>query len=320
MGIYKKWFLQVLGLSVIIIIFSTVIGKSVLIGPVYDAKIFRLDKKIDTLIIGASHAVAALDPQFFAGAESVARNGEPLFFTYYKIKNLLEHNRNIKTLILAFSPVQISKYHDYLFVSGMPECRANLMDYFFLMDDSGRRYFQKFTPEYIMVSAKYDFGLPLSFVDDLRVIGRYYTNRINYRSYKFWGGYHGVSGAHVEERIINKKIKYYFYGNDASFKESQTAIEHFKKMVQLCSEKSIRFIMVNTPKHEIFRKKTPAFYNLKHHSIIQEILGAYPQVRYYDYSSLYLPDDNFFDGDHLNRKGGQKFSEMFMNVLKAGIL
>lgn len=320
MNTYKKWLFQVIGLSVIVIILCTLFGKYAFIKPVYDLKLFKLEKTIDTLIIGASHAVAALDPQFFMRTESVARNGEPLFFTYYKIKNLLDQNSNVKTLILAFSPVQISKYHDYLFVSGMPECRANLMEYFFLMDDSGRRFFNKLTPEYIIVSAKYDFGIPLSFLDDLRVIGQYYLDRVNYRSYKFWGGYHGVSGVHIEDRIINKKIKYYFYGNDKSLKESDIAIEHFKKIVRLCSEKSVRLIIVNTPKHEIFRQKTPAFYTLKHKAVIQEVLEAYPQVTYYDYSNINFPDEYFFDGDHLNKKGGQKFSEIFMNTLKAEML
>lgn len=315
MSIYKKWLFKVLGLSFFIIGFSTVLGKTALIAPVYDVKLFKLDRNIDTLIIGASHAVAALDPHFFKSTENVARNGEPLFFTYYKTKRLLEQNNNIKTLILSFSPIQISKYHDYLFVSGMPECRANLMDYFFLMDDEGRRYFRKLSPEYMIVTAKYDYGLPLSFLDDVRVIARYYFNRIDYRAYKFWGGYHEVFGVHLEDNVIKKKIAYYFYGNDKKFRESDVAIEHIKKIAQICSEKSVKLILVNTPKHKSFMRAVPHFYHSKHGEVIQDIMNTNPDVTYYDYSSLALADEYFFDGDHLNNKGGVKFSKMLANLL-----
>jgi hypothetical protein len=191
------------------------------------------------------------------------------------------------------------------------------MDYFFLIDDDGRRYFSKFSPEYMIVSAKYDFGLPLSFLDDLRVIGRYYLNQINYRAYKFWGGYHGVFGVHLEERITDKKIRHYFFGNDQALKESDIAIEHIKKIVRLCSEKSVRLIIVNTPKHASFQQKIPLFYKLKHAAVIQDVLNSQPGVTYYDCSGMILPDDHFFDGDHLNNIGGRKFSEMFMNLISA---
>ncbi len=98
---YKKWLLTISISTLALLAISVVIGKT-LIAPIYNPDLFVIDEQYSTVIIGASHSATSFNPEHLSNSKNLAESGEPLFYTYYKLKTLLRLNKHITRIVLSF--------------------------------------------------------------------------------------------------------------------------------------------------------------------------------------------------------------------------
>lgn len=309
-----------LWISPILMLLTAVTGKLLLIDPVFDTANLVLKDAVNTLIVGASHSACAFNPNLFDNAVSAANDGEPIFLTYHKAKTVIEKNEGIKTIVMAFSPLHLSKSQDFNLFSRNAASRNFHMNYFMLIDNEGRKFLDKSSEDFWVAKMKYDFGLPLSYMSDLPLIINHYMDRNNCFSYDFWGGFNRTNGVHLEDDSIIKKTNYYFYDSQHTvLGVSEIAIEHLKKIIELCENKSIQLIMVNTPKHRKYRIRTPLYYHTEYQKFVEKhISDTDKNILYLDFAKVGMEDSMFFDGDHLNKIGSDFFWQNYLvPVLRA---
>lgn len=91
--------------------------------------------------------------------------------------------------------------------------------------------------------------------------------------------------------------------------ESEIKLKAFDKIIKICKEKNIRLILVSPP---MFKGVNPEFKKR-----MLEVAGS--NATFYEYNTanpVYKDKANFFDLNHLNRKGAEVFTTELANYLK----
>jgi ABC-type sugar transport system permease subunit len=70
---------------------------------------FILNKNINVLVLGDSHAKYALDDKILKNTCNLSTDADSYFYSYLKLKELNKKNIQIDTLLLSFSQHNISK-------------------------------------------------------------------------------------------------------------------------------------------------------------------------------------------------------------------
>src|SRR6266545_1841324 len=70
---------------------------------ILNSKLFILNSDVHGLIIGDSHTMTSLNPGMLPSFVNFSQMVESYFYTYYKLKHLLEKNPQIKTVVLGYS-------------------------------------------------------------------------------------------------------------------------------------------------------------------------------------------------------------------------
>ena len=61
---------------------------------------FVLPDTVDKIVLGHSHPECALNDSLVPGLANFSNSGEAYFYAYYKLKKILDQNKNIKTVFI----------------------------------------------------------------------------------------------------------------------------------------------------------------------------------------------------------------------------
>lgn len=99
--------------------------------------------------------------------------------------------------------------------------------------------------------------------------------------------------------------------------------EWVSKIIELCYAHDIQPVLVSTPitsiLNRIYAERSPDFFDT-FYRFTRELQEAYPSVPYFDYSHDSRFENDFplfFDGDHLNAAGAEKFTGIVVSDLQA---
>lgn len=294
---------------------SAVVGRLAYQGPAYSADNYVIEAPGDTLIIGASHAATGLNPDFLEGAISVARSGEPLFFTYYKTRQLLASNPQIRRVLVSLSSIHVCGFAEYSFFSGNSASRVQSMNYYPLMDDEADPLLPRFSADRWLSFLKYKVGVPFNYMDDTRVVLKHYTGGLQPSEFRFYGGFESFEETHLDPAQVSEKAAFYFLGDAGAAALSDVGMESIRRLLGLSDTNDVEVVVVRTPEHPRFRQATPAVCQDGYVRLITDRAEANNGVRFFDYGEYALPDDHFLDGDHLNRRGSEVFSALLQTRL-----
>lgn len=297
-------------LVVLMLVVVSVIGRLAYQGPAYSAENYQIDAAGDTLIIGASHAATALNPDHLDGAISVARSGEPLFFTYYKTRQLLASNPGIERVIVALSSIHVCGFADYSFFSGNSASRIQSMNYYPLLDDEKDPLLPIFSADRLLSFLKYKVGVPFNYMDDTKVVLKHYTGSLQPNDFRFFGGFESFDETHLESAEVLEKAAFYFYGDDDVPVLSEVGRESIRRLFTLSESHDVDVFVIRTPEHASFWRATPQLCQDEYLDVVETGARENERVQFYDYGKLELPDDHFLDGDHLNQVGSEVFSKL----------
>ncbi len=227
-----------------------------------------------------------MDDKLIPNSINIAQDCECFYFSYFKIKNLLDNNESIDTLYLGFSFHSLSDYYDdFIFGQNSAHITAR---YFFVFPNSEKVRFLKYNQENVSLLLK---------------------NAIESGWKKEWmGGYENIfKGQSAAQKSMDKRALFQFYENGKPVGFSAINHEYLEKTVQLCREKKVELRFLNTPLHDYYQGKIPAEHVQKYEAAVRV-----HQLKVVDFAGLVLGDDCFIpDGDHVSEKGAAIASDWF---------
>ena len=247
----------------------------------------------EILIVGDSHPQTSIVPELFESAQNIAQESEPLVLTYWKIRKILASYKP-DTLILGFAPHNISEYNDLKF--------------------SDKRWsVEMFTRSYpIQDLRKLSTEIPVEFLTFyftlLREIGYYpKKNHIHYL-----GGYEPkdtVGDTNDWEATINR----HFYHQGYELKASSSSIKYLNLIVELCKENNIVIVFVSSPVSLTYWHNIPHGIKNKFLELEQEYGNS---AIMFNRSNSGYPESMFYNSDHLNYKGAERFTGELIDYLR----
>lgn len=299
--------------GVLLLILVSVVTRYGVIATAYNPAYLRIPGRVETLITGASDMQFGVDPELIEGAINIARPAENLFYSYYKLKFLLNSNHTLKTVILGYGPHALSQNREHdLYRTQF----HNL--YFMLLDNSAVKIIRRPTRDFYYFITKYRLGIPLEIQQELSLLIRILFNTVSIYDYPFSENYVGHEGS----RKLNIDMYHAnaFLGDDHALAPySDLMAEYLKKIVLLCKDRNVKLVLLGAPQHPALQAMTPPAYESHSAYVLDRLREINPNIQFYDYRTFKLDPGCFFDAAHLNSTGSRLFSQEINKVLQKNI-
>ena len=252
---------------------------------------FKLIENPKYIILGHSQSAMAYNDTIISDLRNLSDLGESYFYTFIKLKKILEHNKTIETIFLEYSSNQVidtmdewiwgfkkmnyryPKYSSYMnFYENLVLIRNNPIDFLFAYSSSLR------------------YKLEFFLFNDLNV-----SNSI--------GGFRMNKTTSKNEEIINERVIKY---ESLPVKSSKKNIEYLIKIINYCKELNVNVVLISSP--------TLSHNNNKIYLRLLE--NELSEVAYFNFSEFPLNHIYFEDNIHLNFEGANLISIWFENLLK----
>jgi len=246
----------------------------------------------NVLIMGDSHGERAVDPTYFHSAINISQSAEPLVLTYWKLKDIIEEN-NIDTVLISLSYHNLSAFNDLKYIDNrwskeMMRRSFDLVDY----DDLD----------------KVDF-------DWNEFLKRYFRDMCLYPHTK----HHTHIGKYVtseESKLTNLDINVnrQFYDGEETYEVSEKSEYFLEQIIRLTKNENITLMFIKPPVHKDYLNSVPLKFRDHYKAIINQITQS--GIKVIQIEHVNFDDFDFFDFDHLNLKGSQKYTKELINALK----
>lgn len=267
-----------------------------------ETQLLKLRDNISIVFSGDSNVECSVNDNLIPNSINIATSGEAYFYSYAKIKALLEHNRQIKKVILGYSPAKLSKYIESRWLFSEEFIIEKVRNYNYVLDGSEKKILLKSN------SKAYTQGLLQSVL--FNFTGYLISIRLQVpdeKLYKF-GGYQYLERNKLKEDIERQGI----IDPDAELQNQPGLFqEKYLTMIsELCKNKSVKLILLDTPKYQYIPGS-------EKDNSIDPPPGKFafvPSDSILNLSRFILPDSCFADITHLNYRGARIFSE-YLNTL-----
>lgn len=307
-----KWILTILQ----IIALTAVVTKFLIYDTIYSPARYRPDSEVTTLIIGDSHAEYALAPEYIKGSQNLATSGEHIFYTYYKLKRLLESRTNVERVILTIFPNTFSKNSD---VALFDEEKSpfQIRRYYNLLDSEGREVLKENRRILLLCYLQYRWGLILPDKSEAAAFARLMTRRFEIVHFPSITGYTSNPQNILTDLRMDKILNKYYYEADGTIAGvSEIGIEYLDKIAALCRDRGLELILVATPEYPPYVEAVPQEHKDRFKEIAERTASKQEGVRFYDYTLMELEPKAYLDYDHLNTYGSMLFSKELNRVLE----
>lgn len=263
---------------------------------------FRIEDDKHVLIIGNSHPECAFNDKLIPGTANFSESGETYFYTYIKLKKLLDQNPQIDNILLEFSNVHIKKEMDK-WIWGDMYLSYRFPKYASFMDSEALELLLKYNPKTVKES------IPLLSRTNANMLLNY---RLDYT--KVMGGYLSIDKSTVDSLLANMPA-----GNNPNggqMRRDSLSVEnliYLDKIIDYSEQKGVKVFLIRSPMHEEY----PEYKNEQRFHDVR--LSKYRNVEFLDFSRYPLANSEFTDLDHLNHKGATKFSTWFAKLMKDGL-
>lgn len=281
-------------------------------SSVTNADILPVGTKI--VVLGDSHTQCSINDELcpmFVNRSSV---GEPFFYSYHKLKNIIESNNNNKdsigAVVLGFHAFSLEKFRD----------NENNNKYYL---KAFRNIHQKWSnhPRQFNLPVKDDYyqdyiiaNLNMLDNEDLSKLARGKNNL--YSGYK--GGYLFSNDCVNYDDILKRNEElgsFHILEDEFSLKyngSKQPIV--LDSIARLAYKNSIPLVLVDAPCHKLYSKQIYNQIQYYNDSIAQHLNRKYGVI-YLNFRDLPLDDDCYRDLTHLNTKGANIFTPMLRDTL-----
>lgn len=255
--------------------------------------------KIETLILGNSHAYLGIDPKYIDGhAFNACHLSQSLDYDRLIFDQYINELAQLKMVIIPVS------YFSFFHSLNYGETSWFLKNYELYLDlDTPNAWYDNFELRH------YSFG------ENLGKIYDYYINDNNPRicSNHGWGTVYANATPKDLEASGKGNAQRHTYA-DLSLLQMQT--DNLEHIISTCSQKGIKVILITLPGYETYRKY------LEENQLYTTLAQAKKIANQFD-NCQYLywldhPDfvkDDYFDASHLNKKGAEKLSKLLNSYI-----
>jgi hypothetical protein len=246
-------------------------------------------KNKNILIAGDSHSELSINENYFSNAQNIAQVAEPYVLTYWKLKKILNIIKP-DTLMLGFSPHNISQFNDFKFTR------------------------QPWADE--MMKRAYpiiEFNAPLvDYSIYYRVLWKqtaFYPKR-NHISYV--GSFSNNStSSHLSG--WEKTIKRHYFDGNKELDVSELSINYLDSIVKMCIKTDISLVLTSHPLHKNYLVNIPSNIMDEYTHLAEKYSG---NLLVFDKTRDHYPDSLFLNTDHLNSWGADRFTKELIDYLK----
>jgi hypothetical protein len=144
-----------------------------------DNSYYRLDDSVTSIILGHSHAESAYIDSLLTHTVSMAESGESFFYSYIKLRKLLEANKSIRRIVIEVTNNSLEKEIDE-WVYGTMYVHYRFQKYAHL--------FGKNELKLLVIKN------PLAVINSIAITNKYNSNYLRtsdlpYYKYTYWGGF-----------------------------------------------------------------------------------------------------------------------------------
>jgi hypothetical protein len=263
--------------------------------------VFELREGTKHLIVGHSHPECAFNDSLIDGFQNVAQSGEPYFYAYFKIKEILKDNPTLETVFIEFANNNITcKMDDWMYDDMFLEAQYTIYSPFMKRKDWS-----------FLASNNSSGFINVLFLSSNANVQRAINRKFNYSL----GGYRYLVRDKTDSLVqlalpTAKELKEY----RQNLKFSTRSIEDLKEIIAHCQEKGKKVYLIRSPLHDRYEEYD---FEAKYQKIRQD---NFSDIEYLDFSKFRLKDSEFADFEHLNYKGAKIFSEWFNGLLEKGLL
>lgn len=299
--------------TISIFFFSMLINRLLIFPTIYGENRIVINSQIDTIFMGASHAMTGINVENFPNMQNYGSKAEPLFLTYYKLKFILSKTNNIKKVVLSTFPAAFTTETKNALLSGNYSNKI-VRDYFFLLDKEGKAAISS-SKNYRKYIFKYYLGIIPPTKEEYKLFYMGIFNKLDFSHYPSAGGFDYRTGSSVSLENAEKVIRKHYYADENSlFGTSDFSLTYLEKIIQLCKDNGIELSVVRMPEYSPYTERIPELFVSYYDNLIDEIIEY--GIAYHDLSEMELSDDYFFDSDHLNGKGSVIVSETVIELIE----
>lgn len=258
-------------------------------------KAYSFESKITTLFAGDSHVSNAFDDSKISNGKNIGLLAESYYFTYYKLRSLLEHNP-IKQVYLGVGCHNMSSYYDD-FIAGQ------------YTDPTAAKYFPSLPKSEKIKLFSID---GISYASFAKHILEEEINGLVFSPSAIGDFDNGFVDVIANKASMDKRIKFQFYKGSQERSFSKSNIEYLQKIIDLCKEKKVNLKFVTTPLHPYYENKIPQKFKKK----LNEIATT-NNISLLRFQNLDFQEDEFIpDGDHVSVKGAIKTTKSILEDIQ----
>lgn len=261
----------------------------------YEFKNSQLDlrkKSIKTLMIGSSHIMYGLNPHYFKDSSyNLGHVSQTIDMDYYLLEKYIKLLPKLETVVMRLSYTTL---HEQL-KTGSEAWRLKDYNLYYNLNVSNAL---KYKSEILSVKLK----------NNLSRLKNYYINNEKMITVEQSGwAYFDQDQADVAVQLLGfDAAKRHTIKEDAVVSEN---LEFLDKIMKLCNNEGIKVLLVTLPAHQSYID------NLEPNQLDQVTSAGKRMKQHYDnceYLNLLnddsFQDEDFYDADHLNRKGAKKLT------------
>jgi hypothetical protein len=261
----------------------------------------KLGKNVNCVFAGDSNIESAVNDSLISNSVNVAESGEAYLYTYEKLKSLLNYNAQIRYVFLGLSTQNLLKIVQDRWLFNTDFIIEGLMNYNYLLDDADKILIFRKNPKAFVR------GICSSIYTNFKTSFTGFTaGKPDLKSIHF-GGYQFLTRDKLQEDISRNSYL------DQSEEKGYFQEKYLKKISTLCRKRSVRLVLLNTPKHTFYRAGLSKGIIENYVSVTKTLSGD----SILDLSAMPMPDSCFSDLIHLNNKGAEFFSEYLNRMISS---
>jgi hypothetical protein len=288
-----KYFLNKLMLFSLIPLFGLIIGLLVIFYTSENID-YKINSNVKEVFAGDSHVQCAINDNLLKNSKNISTNSESFYFTYFKLKKLLEANKQIQKVYLGASYHSLSNYYDD-YISGNFSASVS-PKYFFLMPFEEQLKLIKWNISSLSEFLKRIFS----------ICYRYLFQDVRFD----YGGYvNNFKNTKAIYSSMDKRLNFQYFSDNKLRGFSEVNLLYLNKIIALCDEMDIELVLINTPVHPHLKNRIPTAFLRKYNEIIKS-----ENLRVLEINNLTFNESSFIpDGDHLSMEG----AVIFTNAISA---
>ena len=254
---------------------------------------FKLNSKINTIILGHSHPQYAYNDSIISNTINLSYSMDSYFHSYIKLSNFIKQNPQIKSILIEFSNNSIVELMNGAIYSN--NTKPKTIKYMPFMNFNEHILLFKKNPLLYLVS-KIESSLIYS--------KKYFNNEMN------------VSRDFGRFEKNSKQLKIQIVKTTSSPKPriqktfSYLNLYYLKKIYKLTQKHHINLYLIRSPTHKKWFGRENEFYFFKLKNIY------FRQIKLLDFKNFTLSNNELGDLQHLNFNGANNYSKFIDKYLK----